>query len=278
MSVQRRTRSHPGRELALIAGIALVALVIAVRLEAFERIFYWSQQYEDWEVDEFLTVGFILPFAFAVYAWRRWSDYRVALHDTDVLLQEVHHRTKNSLAIAASLIRLSKQSSDDDTSLEEIATRIDAIAEVHRSLQTADHYDRVDLYDYLRAVVDGTLGYIPDLSVEYVMPRELLPTKAALNLGLAINEIATNAAKYGFNDREPAVFRITGAVTDSELVVTAVNSGNPVPAGMTLRTPDSLGLQLVNLLIEQLGGTATLRATPQAEITLRIPREFASRP
>ena len=278
-------KRRPLLELALIALIAIAVFVVAVAVEAFEKVFYWSQQYEAYEVDEMLTVGFILPIAFGIYAWRRWSDYKAALRETEdamarlndalqekeVLLKEVHHRTKNSLSIAASLIRLSQEDSEGRLSLTEVASRIDSIAEVHLYLQASAAYDRVDLHDYLGRVVEKSLTTTPGVRIQNDVARISVPTKEAVNLGLVMNEIASNAAKYGFNADEPKIFRITTRSDDSTIVLTASNTGNPVPDDVTLDEPRSLGLQLVKMLVEQIGGTAELVRTPQALILIRIP-------
>lgn len=280
-----RKRSRPVLELVVIAMIAIVVFVGAVAVEAFEKIFYWSQQYEDYEVDEILTVGFILPVAFGVYAWRRWSDYEASLRETEetlarlntvlqereVLLKEVHHRTKNSLAIAASLIRISEEDAAGETSLSDVASRIDSIAAVHSSLQESQAYDRVDLHDYLERVATSALANTPGATIENDVERILAPTKEAVNLGLVVNELATNAVKYGFNGDEPGVFRLASEYDGSDLILAASNTGNPLPQEITLDRSETLGLQLVRMLVEQLGGTATLRRTPQALCVMRLP-------
>lgn len=272
----------------MIAVVAIVVFVGAVAVEAFEKIFYWSQQYEAYEVDEMLTVGFILPVAFGIYAWRRWSDYEASLRETEqaldrlntvlqqreVLLKEVHHRTKNSLAIAASLIRISEEDTAGATTLSDVASRIDSIAEVHHYLQESDAYDRVDLHDYLGRVATSALANTPGATLENHVGRVSTPTKEAVNLGLVINELATNAVKYGFNDDEPRVFRIATESDGSDLVLTASNTGNPIPEQITLEQPATVGLHLVKMLVEQLDGTVTLGRTPQARFVIRVPAVF----
>jgi two-component sensor histidine kinase len=201
-----------------------------------------------------LTVGFILPIAFGVYAWRRWSDYEAALRETEdalaelntalqekeVLLKEVNHRTKNSLSIAASLIRISQEDSAGEAPLSEVASRIDSIAEVHRYLQESEAYDTVDLHDYLGRVVASPLTDASGAGIENEIAPISVPTKVAVNLGLVLNELATNAVKYGFTEDEPKVFRLASEKEGSELILTASNTGNPVPDGITVDEPTTL--------------------------------------
>ena len=232
-TISSRTRAT--RDLIIIVLLAVGAFIVAVALEAFEAIFYWSQQYEDYEVDELLTVGFILPVAFGVYAWRRWRDETSALDEKDVaitrlnesirqkeiLLKEVHHRTKNSLAIAASLIRISASDGMGERELSEIATRIDVIAEVHRYLQDSASYDLVDLHGYLGRVVAGSMGHASGVEVRNEVEHLEVPTKTAVTLGLIVNELVSNALKHGFNDVDPKMFAWK-AYTDQQTPVLTV--------------------------------------------------------
>lgn len=283
----RSKLSRPALELILIGALAVAVFVFAAEVDAYERIFRFAQRYEEYEIDEALTVGFVLPIAFAIYAWRRWADYRRALQRTErksaelqaslerqqVLLREVHHRTKNSLAIAASLIRLSGQASDQRADLEAIAARISALASVHEYLQDSDAANAVDLHAHLGRVVGGALSGVPSVAIENEVAETPVPTKTAVNLGLALNEIAANAAKHGFNEDEPPVFRVQSTVEDGTLVLTASNTGNPLPEDVTLENPSSLGLKLVTSLVKQLGGTVTLHRTPQATVEIHVPHE-----
>lgn len=277
--------SRPLADLIVIVVIALVVFVAAVWVEAFERVFYWTQRYEDWELDELLSVGFVLPVAFAVYAWRRWADYRQALRqaeatldklnraldEKEMLLREVHHRTKNSLAIAASLIRFSNQTAGHRAELDEIASRISALASVHEYLQDSESANTVDLHAHLDRVVTAALSGVPSVAIENHVGAMSVPTKTAVNLGLALNEIAANAAKHGFGEEGPPLFRMETRQEGSTVVLTATNSGKPLPPEIGLENPPTLGLKLVSMLVRQLGGSVALHRVPQAQIEIRVP-------
>ena len=103
-----------------------------------------------------------------------------------------------------------------------------------------------------------------------------IQTDAAISLGLVVNEIATNAVKHGFTTDEEARFTVQMRKNPEKkhYEMSISNTGKPFPEGVNLANPDSLGLQLINTLIEQLNGTVELQKTPFPLFTLRVPIEI----
>ena len=112
------------------------------------------------------------------------------------LLDELDHRVRNTLAKVRSIASMSARQSPDPMVFREVfAARIDALAQVH-DLLAGDREHPVDL----RNLVDGALAPFRnagDANVSTRGPRLPLWPKAALTLGLALHELATNAAKHG---------------------------------------------------------------------------------
>lgn len=113
------------------------------------------------------------------------------------------------------------------------------------------------------------------LNIETVIevPHILLPTKTIISLGLIINEIATNAIKYGFIPGSESMFsvRMCEKEEDNTYVLTISNSGNPFPEHITLDNPETFGLQLVSTLVDQLDGTIQLERKPLTTFTIIFP-------
>ena len=105
----------------------------------------------------------------------------------------------------------------------------------------------------------------------------LSSTKTAVPLGLIINELATNAIKYGFANGREAVYAVdlrTDA-SENQYVLTVSNTGNPFPADIGLDNPETLGLRLVTALVQQLRGTIELQREPYPVFTIRFPKVAA---
>jgi two-component sensor histidine kinase len=180
---------------------------------------------------------------------------------------------KNNLAMVTSLLRLENERLGDSVDLTDILARITTITAIHEQLQESSTYDTVDLRSYITKVVSNAFSAHPSIAVELDIPRIQIPTKTATTLGLIMNEIATNAEKYGFNDAEPPRFSVTSQLDQTSCEISVTNSGNPFPDDITLADSPSLGLRLVSMLAGQLGGEISLRRTPQPEYTISFPVE-----
>jgi PAS domain S-box-containing protein len=210
-------------------------------------------------------------------AERRQTEQELAraLSQTEQLLTELNHRVKNNLNMVASLIALKDASLGEAADLSDIHSRVSAITYVHDKLyQTAD-IDRIDVSQYLEDLLTGVFSLSTRGSVRLHkdIDRVIFPTETALNLGLIVNELATNALKYGFGDDETPEFFVELRKSEEggefELVVS--NSGAPFPDSVDLENPQSLGLQLVAGLVAQLQGKMRLRRTPRPTFEIVFP-------
>jgi two-component sensor histidine kinase len=126
------------------------------------------------------------------------------LREKDLLMQEVHHRVKNSLQMVQNLLSLqSRASSDDATSalLDQSAARVHTIAAIHDRLYRTGAALEVDIPDYLGGLIEdlqealssGATGRQINLEAEHaVWAASDVPT-----IGLVLTELVTNALKYG---------------------------------------------------------------------------------
>ena len=124
----------------------------------------------------------------------RWFEEQASIRNS--LTRELNHRVKNTLANVLSIIALTRRRSDD---LEEFAEALDgrirALSATHDLLTQSDWGTTP-----IRAVVDAELApYLQpgDERVKILGPHIELAPNDALSLGLAVHELATNAAKYG---------------------------------------------------------------------------------
>src|SRR5215813_5851180 len=116
----------------------------------------------------------------------------------------MNHRVKNSLQIAASLLRLQAGSTAEGTrdALQQAAARVDTVARVHLHLSGLKEIEAVDFERYLRDFCQelGGTWQSPGLSLSWqiVCDRFTIPTRQAVALGLIINELLTNFIKYAY--------------------------------------------------------------------------------
>lgn len=134
-----------------------------------------------------------------------------ALERAENLLLELNHRVMNSLGMISSIIALeSRQHSDGDAAraLERIRGRVQALADLYRSLNAAASVNAVSARDYIGAVVSGLRDSVATnaaLTILSEIDEIDLCTRTAVPLGLIVNELVTNSLKYAFRPEEPGV-------------------------------------------------------------------------
>jgi predicted ATPase/two-component sensor histidine kinase len=185
-----------------------------------------------------------------------------ALGEKDALLKEVHHRVKNNLQLISSLLNLQAARVSDPEVAELFAdcrNRVRSMALVHENLYRAGNFSKISMTSHVQSLC-------AQLSRAYAsskQPAEVnvnvgdfyLDMNPAITCGLIINELVSNALKHGFSDGRAGRIEVTlreAGTARYELSVS--DNGVGMPPGLDLAKADTLGLQLVHDLAEQLHG------------------------
>jgi PAS domain S-box-containing protein len=200
-----------------------------------------------------------------------------SLDEKDILLNEINHRVKNNLAIISSLINLKEATTGGEIDLSDIQHQIDAIRIVHEKLYQTEEITHINMHDYIQDLLDTIFSSFTKqkVTIEDHVDDISLRTKSAIQLGLIINEVATNTIKYGSSRNEELRFTIEFREdsTNGEYILSISNNGKPIPEEINVDNASTLGLQLVSILVEQLEGTLELQRSPHPRFTIRFPRE-----
>jgi two-component sensor histidine kinase/FixJ family two-component response regulator len=206
-----------------------------------------------------------------------------ALHEKELLLKEMHHRIKNNLQVISSLLNLQAGSSEDPLVrkiFQDSQARIYAMAMIHETLQRSRDLARVDLGDYLRSLV-AELCRSYDAEAQRIAVRTQFEevwvnADTAIPCGLILNELLSNAFKYAFpQDMQGDIHVTLRADSGQGVTLTVRDTGVGLPEGLDFRATDSLGMQLVCLLAEQLRGMITLERRAGTAFTVTFPVENA---
>jgi len=183
-----------------------------------------------------------------------------------VLLKEVHHRVKNNLQVVSGLLYLQSKRMSDQSMIEmfnESSNRIQSMSLIHQKLYQSKDAATIDFGGYVRDLVSGLLrSYGTDRSAIKVVldiDRAGLGMDAAVPCGLIINELASNSFKHAFPEGRRGELRILmRRHVGDRITLVVADDGVGLPRNLDLHNAESLGLQLVVTLVEQLGGTITL--------------------
>lgn len=209
----------------------------------------------------------------------RLSQKESELAAKDKMMREVDHRARNSLCLVHSLMTFQGQRSGHDgktkTLFAEAANQVLVVARVHERLYRTRRSDRVPLGAYLREICDDVAdnALSPDETalIEVNSVDLELPAEQAIWLGLVVTELVTNALKHGSPTTEGPV-RVDVGADETRLSVAVSDHGLGLPDDFDIKRAKGLGLQIVSLLVKQLGATLSLdRTTQGARFMLSIP-------
>ncbi len=197
-----------------------------------------------------------------------------SLREKETLLQEIHHRVKNNLQIISSLLMLQADKVPSDQGrreIEESVQRVRSMALIHQQLYGTESLERIELGTYASQLLESLRGALsPRARVEVRAAPVEVSVETAVPLGLILNELLTNAFKYGVQSTAatlPERRRHTGPDCDVLLEIHAEgdavrlvvsDAGPGLPAGFDPGRSNTLGLQLVRTLARQLRGKLTV--------------------
>jgi two-component sensor histidine kinase len=133
-----------------------------------------------------------------------------------IVMRELSHRTKNLLAVIMAMVRQTARKSNDVAVLQtELIQRLQSMSASH-DLLVAEDWAGASVEGLVRAVLQPFVGNASE-TVECQGSSVFVNATAAQNLGLALHELATNAAKYGALSTTHGRVRVTWAFEpDSE--------------------------------------------------------------
>jgi two-component sensor histidine kinase len=177
-----------------------------------------------------------------------------------MMLKEIHHRVKNNLQIISSLLNLQSGNVSDDKDLKlfiESRDRVRSMAMIHEKLYQSENLSKINFKYYLENLSQQLLMSY-DLSgkvkLNFDCDDVFMGIETAVPCGLLVNEIITNSMKHAFPDELSGNINITlKAYDDYELIIS--DDGIGLPNDINMEESNSLGLQIINNLINQIDGS-----------------------
>lgn len=184
-----------------------------------------------------------------------------SLKEKEVLLKEIHHRVKNNLQIISSLLNLQSGYIKDKDSIEifkESQNRVRSMALIHEKLYQSKDMSQIDFSGYVSELVSNLFGSYSLNSALVTLHQNInnlfLEIDLAINLGLIINELVSNAFKHAFPGGSKGNLYISIKKDKQMYELVIQDDGVGFLPEIDFRKTESLGLQLVISLVEQIGG------------------------
>ena len=202
-----------------------------------------------------------------------------SLREKDMLLKEIHHRVKNNLQIVSSLLNIQSKYVNDPKDADlftESKLRVRSMSRIHERLYSTGDFSRLDFCSYMATICEDIFSaYLvgPQKITWDVKECDLrLSLDKAVPCGLLINELVTNSVKHAFKGREKGMVSISAVMLDdknAELVLR--DNGVGMPDDFDPKTSDSLGMVLIDNLVQQLEGEYEIKNQGGLQVKVVFP-------
>ena len=191
------------------------------------------------------------------------EQIRASLEEKGMLLREIHHRVKNNLQIIISLFNLQTNYVEDDNAykaLKEGQDRIRSMALIHERFYQNDGLTQIDFDDYIKRLAETLFQSFKlppgKIGLRIHCEKISLDIDTAVPCGLIINEVVSNSLKHAFKDGREGIIEINLILVDDTYYrLTIADNGMGLPLEFDLGSSDSMGIQLINALSDQIDGT-----------------------
>ncbi len=200
-----------------------------------------------------------------------------SLKEKEILLKEIHHRVKNNLQVISSILNLQSSFIQDPVMLDllqESRNRIRSMAIIHEDLYRTANFASINFADYILNLATNLVSLYrlseENVELKYDLEEIDLVLDQAVPCGLLVNEIIANAIKYAFPNNKKGIIYISLKEIDGKIELMVKDDGIGMPKDFIIENSDTLGLQLVLTLVEQLDGELAFDSSNGTEILIKF--------
>jgi two-component sensor histidine kinase len=209
---------------------------------------------------------------FDISDYRHKNEVAKLLEEKEIIVKETHHRVKNNLESVRIFLSMQSDSvvnSEAILILENAIGRVESIQLLYEMLLYSKQFQKLSTKQYLDYLIDEiTKHFSKKINVVKQIMDLDLDEKKLIPLALIINELLTNSMKYGFIGRESGIIKITLKNNQNILTLIVQDDGVGFPNNFNFNSAKSLGIDLVKIMINQIGGK--LEINNQAGLKMSI--------
>jgi len=202
------------------------------------------------------------------------DSLKKAYTEKNALHRELQHRAKNSFNTIESLMSLksgSLSSNEAREAVEELRSRVHAMAELYTMLYDTDSTGTVDLGEYCKRVATSMEGLTGNISINIDTEPIESDTRNAATIGLIITELVTNASKHAFPDGKKGNIYLELARSDKRTILTVRDDGRGMPLNIEQEKTSTMGLLLVRSLTKQLNAEMKIDTSSGTRFSFLLP-------
>ena len=189
---------------------------------------------------------------------------KVLLNEKELLLKETHHRVKNNMNTVHSLLYLQSEELTDPVSksiVQDAALRVQSMMVLYDKLYRSENHHEINVNYYLPSHVEEIVRIFDSpipLKTEIQVEDIVLNAKTLSALGIIINELITNSMKYAFTNVSEGLISLSLKGQDNKVTVAYSDNGPGLPESVNFENSTGFGMQLINMLVQQLEGTISI--------------------
>lgn len=198
-----------------------------------------------------------------------------SLAEKETLLKEIHHRVKNNLMIISSLLNLQSRQIKDKASkdiFKESQNRARSMALIHERLYQSTDLKRIDFGYYIgslsKELFHTYAGDLGRIELKINVDDIFLDINTAIPLGLIVNELITNSLKHAFPEGKMGEINIDFHPQDDHYEFSVKDNGIGFPKDLDFHNTNSLGMQMVTSLTDQIDGEIELNRSGGTEFKI----------
>jgi two-component sensor histidine kinase len=203
--------------------------------------------------------------------------------------KEIHHRIKNNLQVISSLLDLQADKFNNPRVIEafrESQNRVISMALIHEELYKGEGTDTLDFSTYIRELAENLFQTYSLKSKNIHLSMDLeenvfLNMDTGVPLGIIVNELVSNSLKHAFPRKDRGEIQIklhrekNGKYKKegdkaTSFILTVSDNGIGIPENLNVEDVDSLGIQLITALVDQLDGKFKLKRSNGTEFTMKF--------
>lgn len=197
---------------------------------------------------------------------RTMRELEQALREKEFLIREIHHRVKNNLLVVQSLLRLPLKHLRDEEAkeyLRESLNRVKSMSMIHERLYRTHDLSSINASEYIyslgRMLFNSYEVGADRIKLKFSVPDIPLDVDVMIPCALILNELISNALKYAFPGERKGTIRVElQKAPGDEYVLLVADDGVGLPSDLDVYKTESMGMQIVTSMVNQLNGNLVL--------------------